>query len=425
MEKKFENIKDVEDWEILTDNGYKPIKRVGKTVPYEVYTVKTNSGISIRCADTHILFKSDYDMFTGYYTEAYAKDIRRGDYVVTKNGSEQVVSVSKTKKKENMYDIEVDSDTHSYYANGFLSHNSIFLCNDAANFIKAGKNVVFVTCEMSDKKVVKRIGANLLDIDISKYDEIARDPDEMLKRITRFRQSQLTPLGKLFIKEYPTSCCTSIDLENYIKQIEETKGFKIHVVVVDYINIMKNYRSKESANTYINIKNLAEDLRAIAVKRNCLIVTATQSNRSAFDSTDITLSQIAESMGLVATADDVFGIIQDSEQNANYEYFLKFLKVRDGHGKNSKMKMLIDYPKMRLTEEGTIIQEDGTQTGISTAAAKPRTAAKAKERAKTESEKIRPNKNFEKDENFGTVFANTESLRDIRKNAPTQEDMDF
>jgi len=168
-----------------------------------------------------------------------------------------------------------DSFCQDFAAIDRILSNSIFLCNDAANFMKAGKNVLFVTCEMSDKKVIKRIGANVLDIDMKDYDSISNDDERMGKRLQEFRRKQLIPLGRLFIKEYPTSCCTTIDLENHIKQIEDTEGFKIHVVVIDYINIMRNYRNPNSENTYMNIKQIAEDLRAIATRRNCLILTAT------------------------------------------------------------------------------------------------------------------------------------------------------
>lgn len=423
--RKFENKIDVSDWLVETDNGYAPIKTIGKTVPYKVFEIKTNLGKRLRCADTHILFDSEWD-------EIYAKDLNkdtRPDKVQTVDGVETIESVVETCDVENMFDLEVDSNEHRYYTNGLLSHNSIFLCNDAANFMRAGKNVLFVTCEMSDKKVIKRIGANVLDIDLKDYDSISNDDERMGKRLQEFRRKQLIPLGRLFIKEYPTSCCTTIDLENHIKQIEDTEGFKIHVVVIDYINIMRNYRNPNSENTYMNIKQIAEDLRAIATRRNCLILTATQSTRSAFDSSDITLSQVAESMGLVATADTVYGIIQDDEQKMNYEYFLKMLKIRDGFGKNSKMKLNIDYPKMRLTEDGMIINEDGSS---SLSDSKPTTKIKTKKIEPVK--KIEPNRDKwethkDVDENFGGGRIKVRDIRELKKEKksgePSQGDMPF
>ena len=164
-------------------------------------------------------------------------------------------------------------------------------------------------------------------------------------------------MGRFFVKEYPTSCCTTLDVENYIKRIQEVEGFKVDVVVIDYINIMANYRNPNTEDLYNKIKQISEDLRAIAVRQSCLILTATQSNRGAFDADDITMSSIAESAGLVHTADTIFGIIQTQDMRIDNRYDLKILKIRDGEGKNNKIEMRIEYRKMRIEETGYIKKE--------------------------------------------------------------------
>lgn len=355
--KKFVDIKEVSEWEVLTDKGFKPIKKIGKTVPYKVYNIKTERGKELRCADTHLLIDSEYD-------EVYVKDLNKGtrpDSVQTKDGVENIVEVTESDSYKNMFDLEVDDEKHRYYTNGILSHNSIFLCNDAANFVRNGKNVLFITCEMSDKKVIKRIGSNILDINIDDYDNESLNIDKMSTRIKDFRNKSITPLGKLYIKQYPTSCCTTIDIENYIKEIQDVKGFKVDVVVIDYINILSNYRNSRNDDMYIKIKQISEDLRAVAVRQNCLILTATQTNRSAFDSNDISITNIAESAGLLHTADTMLGIIQDTEMRYDNKYRIKILKIRDGYGKNNKIEMDIDYKKMKITESGTIFDENGNE----------------------------------------------------------------
>lgn len=418
-EKKFVDKIDVRDWLVETDDGFKPVKTIGKTIPYNVWNIKTHTGKTLDCADTHVLFN-------GKWREVLAKDLVKGESKLrTVNGLETVTEVRKTDRVENMYDLEVDDDKHRYITNGFVSHNSIFLCNDAANFIKMGKNVAFITLEMSEKKVIKRIGANLLDIPISKYDTLSNDRDYMVKRITEFRRKQLTPLGRLFIKEYPTGCCTTIDIENYIRQLEETHGIKIHAVVIDYINIMRNHRNSNSENTYITIKQLAEDLRAVAVKMNLLVITATQSTRTAFDSNDIVLSQVSESMGLVATSDTVYGIIQDNELKINNEYFLKMLKIRDGFGKNNKLKLNIDYSRQRLTETGVWIHEDGTVNDINEQ--KPTKVIKVKQQGFG---KRRSDNADDGEDAFGSVGIHKLTPQDMRRYKEQQEeisqsDLDF
>lgn len=174
----------------------------------------------------------------------------------------------------------------------------------------------------------------------------------------------LMPLGKLFVKEFPTGQGTVLDVERYIKEIEETQKFKVDVIIIDYINLMCNYRLPNSDNTYLKIKQIAEDLRGIAVKYNLAIITATQCNRNALDKSDINMEDIAESMGLLHTVDTCFGIIQTSSMRVgevNEEgvyvpyYYLKILKIREGEGRDTKFRIDANYNKMKLFEREGVI----------------------------------------------------------------------
>ena len=234
---------------------------------------------------------------------------------------------------------------------------SIFLANDAANFIKMGYNTAVITAEMSPYKVIKRIGSNLLNIEMGEYDKGSQNV-ELIKRKLQGVSRGLLPPGKLFIKEFPTSQATVLDIESYLRELEQIQGFKLKAVVIDYINILANYRNLNSENTYMKIKQIAEDLRAIAVRNNWLIVSATQINRQGYASTDISLSHISESAGLSHTCDMIYGIIQDEVMHANNQYWIKILKLRDGDGKGIKCRFDINYNFMRLTETSDIIQTE-------------------------------------------------------------------
>ena len=231
---------------------------------------------------------------------------------------------------------------------------SIYLANDAANFVKMGTNTVVVTAEMAAHKFVKRIGSNLLTININEYAEKARNKDHIKRRLETVGDG-LTPPGSLFVKQFPTSQATVLDIEAYVNQIEEEKQIKVGAVVIDYINILANYRNQNTENTYMKIKQIAEDLRAMGIRNNWLIVTATQITRNGYNSSDIGMTDIAESAGLSHTADVMLGIIQDDLMRANSEYWLKVLKIRDGEGKGTKCKLDINWNYMRLieTEETT------------------------------------------------------------------------
>ena len=363
ISRKYIDINTCSDWEIETDSGWSDISCVGKTIEYDVWEIKTKSGKSIKCADTHILFDETF-------SEIFAKDLNKDSrpdkiWVRGSDGKlhlDLVVSVKNLGYKENMYDIQVNDTNHRYYTNDILSHNSVFLCNDAAEFVRKGKNVLYITCEMSPTKVTRRIAANLFDITLEDYDSIVDDSNKIKKKLNNLNTMSMLPLGKLFIKEFPTGQGTVIDVERYIKEIEETQRFKVDVVIIDYINIMSNYRLPNSESTYLKIKQIAEDLRGIAVKYNLSIITATQCGRSALNGSDINMEDVAESMGLLHTVDTCFGIIQTDDMrmgsgNENDEgvpvpyYFLKILKIREGEGRDTKFKIDANYNKMKLIEK--------------------------------------------------------------------------
>jgi len=226
---------------------------------------------------------------------------------------------------------------------------SIYLANDAANFVKMGVNTVVITAEMAAHKFVKRIGSNLLSIDINEYAEKAKN-NEYIKRRLETVGDGFNPPGQLFIKQMPTSQATVLDIDAYLTQLEEEQQIKIGAVIIDYINILSNYRNPNSENTYLKIKQIAEDLRAMGQRHDWLIVTATQITRSGYNSSDITMSDIAESAGLSHTADVMMGIIQDDLMRASDEYWLKILKMRDGEGKGTKCRLGINWGYMRLIE---------------------------------------------------------------------------
>lgn len=362
VSRKFVDINDdYSDWEIETDCGWSDIKSVGKTVKYEVWEVKTESGKILLCADNHILFD---DSFSEIFVKDLNKDSRPDKIWVRgvdgKPVLDMVVSVKNLGYSENMYDVQVSDENHRYYTNDILSHNSIILCNDAADFVRRGKNVAFISCEMAEAKVLRRISANMLDITLDEYDQYVAN-GKIKKKLKNLTDMSMMPFGKLFIKEFPTGQCTVMDVERYIKDLEEKYKFKIDVLIIDYINIMCNYRNPNSENTYMKIKQLAEDLRGLAVKYDMIVDTASQIGRNALDSSDISLTDISESMGLTHTCDSIIGIIQTEEMRigeiddelgvAVPYYWFKILKIREGEGKDTKFRVNINYSKMKLIEQ--------------------------------------------------------------------------
>lgn len=229
---------------------------------------------------------------------------------------------------------------------------SIWLANIAANSVRLGYNTAVLSLEMRDRKLVKRLGANLLNINMKEYANAAQDVSGMKRKISTVGHDTLQTPGQLFVKEFPTSSAGVPDIERWLQKMEEIKGMKFKVIVLDYINILKNWRNPNSENMYMKIKQIAEDLRAMAMRNEWAIITATQVNRSGFGSTDLNATNISESAALGHTVDAMFGIIQDEIMHANREYILKLIANRDDGYKNSRKKFLINYDYMRIIEDG-------------------------------------------------------------------------
>jgi len=156
---------------------------------------------------------------------------------------------------------------------------SLFLAQDAANYMKAGKNVLFISLEMGGQKVHKRIGSDIFNIAMSDYDNKADDTDFMHRKISEFKAHSIIEPGALTVKNYETSNATADDIDNFIGKVQDITGLVYDVVIVDYINIMKDIRNPNSESTYIKIKNICEDLRAVAQRRHVVLLSATQTNR--------------------------------------------------------------------------------------------------------------------------------------------------
>jgi KaiC/GvpD/RAD55 family RecA-like ATPase len=228
---------------------------------------------------------------------------------------------------------------------------TLWLGNIATQAIRASNNVAIITLELNDRKYIKRLGSNLLGIRMFEYKESAENDALIKKKITNLAFENLRTPGELVVKEFPTSQASAIDVENWLTKVEQIMGMKFKIVIIDYINIMKNWRNPNSENTYMKIKQIAEDLRAAAQRNQWAIVTATQTKQSEFDATDLSMNSASESSGLVATVDGMFGIIQDPIMYTKNEYKLKLLANRDEGYKNSYKKFLVDYNFMRISED--------------------------------------------------------------------------
>lgn len=338
---KFEETYEIDDFEILTDTGFQPIKRIGKTIPYEKWTIKTKNH-TLSCADTHIIFDSEMQ-------EKYVKYLSPGDNVTTQNGPEDIISVINENVLENMYDIELSHENHRYWSSGFLSHNTIWLCHLAASYLSSGQNVLYVTAEMSEEKITQRIDANLLDFQMSQLKK-GLDKDEFLRKVENVRKNTT---GNLIIKEYPTGAANSTHIRNFMTELKQKRGVMPEIIILDYLNIFASSRlpASSSLDSYGYIKSIIEEMRGLCVEYNMIGISATQTNRAgAKEALEISLGDIADSFGMNMTADFVGALIQTDELYKQEKYLLKVLKTRYAENINEVYTIGVNRKKMRLFE---------------------------------------------------------------------------
>jgi len=223
---------------------------------------------------------------------------------------------------------------------------SLFMCHMASSALLQGKNVLYITMEMAEEKIAERIDANLLDIGLNELGDLPKMMYE--KKITRVREKTK---GKLIIKEYPTATAHSGHIRHLLQELDLKRDFKPEMIFIDYLNICSSFRIRpgSNVNTYSYIKSIAEELRGLAVEFNVPIMSATQTNRTGFVSTDVGLEDTSESFGLPATADFMFALISTEEMQELDQVMVKQLKNRYNDPTYHRRFVLgVDRSKMRL-----------------------------------------------------------------------------
>ena len=233
---------------------------------------------------------------------------------------------------------------------------SLFMCHVASAALLGGKNVLYVTLEMAEEKIAERIDANLLNVPIQ---EIGDLPKVMFEnKVTNLAQKTQ---GTLIIKEYPTASAHAGHFRSLLNELALKKSFRPDIIFIDYLNICASsrYRAGSNVNSYTTIKSIAEELRGLACEANVPIVSATQTTRSGYGSSDVELTDTSESFGLPATADLMFALISTDELEELGQIMVKQLKNRYNDLSIFKRFVVgIDRAKMRLYDCEQSAQDD-------------------------------------------------------------------
>ncbi len=236
------------------------------------------------------------------------------------------------------------------------SGKSLWMQNLAVFSANMGYNVLYVTLEMSERKVMKRLGSMRLKIPINDYDDVSKDTEFMQKRINAMKNSNSSgdlfekKIGKIFTKFWAAGTAGTADFELYLQKVNERLGIKIDLIIVDYLTLMVPPKNNNDT-LYLKGKNLAEGLRALGSKHKCPVITALQVAKEAWNAANISLESVPESKAIPETADTFFAIIRTEEMKRQNLYRLKMLKQRDGDFSKSQIRLHLNTTYLTLEND--------------------------------------------------------------------------
>jgi len=295
--------------EVLSFDGFYSIEGFRTVEPQGTYLLETECGKKLEGADDHIVLEH-----TGW---TKMKDLREGDKLVSHDHSPVISKITQKSVKKKLYDLQV-AISHSFMTNGVLSHNSHFLVALGANAMRAGKNVLHYTFELSETNVGLRYDSNLCDMNSNEV----QDNKDIVKA-----KYQENDLGRLIIKEFPTGSASVLTLRNHIEKLS-MKGFVPGVIMVDYADVMRSTRSYDSMRH--ELKLIYEELRNMAMEMNVPIWTASQANRDSANSNIVGLENMSEAYGKAMVADVVLSVSRKAVEKATGAARLFVAKNRAG-----------------------------------------------------------------------------------------------
>ena len=242
------------------------------------------------------------------------------------------------------------------FAGGSGAGKSLFLANLGVNWALQGLNVIYLTLELSEELVSMRIDSMMTGIPTRDVFKNIDDVEMKVKMIGK-------KAGSLQVK-YMASGKTSNDIRSYLKEFEVKTGRKVDVLLVDYLDLLMPISKKISpADLFIKDKYVSEELRNLAVEKNCIFVTASQLNRGAVEEVEFDHSHISGGLSKIQTADNVFGIFTSRAMRERGKYQIQLMKTRSSSGVGQKIDLDFNIDSLRITDtEDLDLDNMGTQS---------------------------------------------------------------
>lgn len=228
------------------------------------------------------------------------------------------------------------------FAGGSGAGKSLFLANLGVNFAEQGLNVIYLTLELSEELVSMRIDSMITGVSTR---EIFKQIDEVEMRVKMIGKKS----GAFQVKYMPSGK-TANDIRSYLKEFEVKTGRKPDVLLVDYLDLLMPISVKISPeNLFIKDKFVSEELRNLAMERQCIFVTASQLNRGAVEEVEFDHSHISGGLSKIQTADNVFGIFTSRAMRERGKYQIQLMKTRSSSGVGQKIDLDFNVDTLRIT----------------------------------------------------------------------------
>jgi len=222
---------------------------------------------------------------------------------------------------------------------------SLYLVNQGAHCILKGKNVLYLSLEMSQDKIAGRFDSVLTQIQNSNL----KKPLGQVRLKERLNEIKETTPGRLIIKEFPTGGSNVNQLRALLVQLRLHKDFTPDVIIVDYLELLRPNRTIDSE--YQAQQRIAEELRGLAVEHNILLWTASQTNRQARRVHTITDAELGDSYGKIRPADWVISLNQTQEEYDEGTMRIYVMKARDSK-QHYNVNAIVDYTTLQIREAG-------------------------------------------------------------------------
>lgn len=331
--------KNIEDTFIKTPQGWSEVNnKYHYFLP--TYKILFDDNSEITCSENHLLKTNDNNWLCPY-------NLFRDTKIKSEDGFFKNVKSVYYQGNQDVYDIEVDNNERSYYANEVTNHNSgagksLFLANLGVNWALQGMNVMYVTLELSEKLVSMRLDSMMTEVPTR---EIFKNIDDVEMKV---KMTKKKGAGDFQVKYMPSGT-TANDIRAYVKEFENKTNENIDVLLIDYLDLLMPHSVKiPPTDMFVKDKYVSEELRNLAMEMNVIFVTASQLNRGSVEEIDFDHSHIAGGLSKIMTADNVFGIFTSRAMRERGRYQIQLMKTRNSSGIGAKVELGFDVDSLRI-----------------------------------------------------------------------------